>query len=252
MIKNLFILFVLMTTLSCGGKTQVQETGEFNAEKSFIKANKLLDDEKYEEARSLFLEIKNRDLSKKYAPPAQLRIADSYIKEEEPELGIAEYRRFLELYPEHRHAPYAQYQIAMVYFNQIESPDRGSGVAAQTISEFEKLKRDYPRNPYRDVIEVRIEKARNIMADYEFLVGEFYMKKGSYRAAIGRFEPLLKNFPAYKKEDRVLFNLGLSYKESGQIDKAEDYFKNILEKYPESPLVSKTQKELSALKKKTE
>ncbi|RPI38564.1 MAG: outer membrane protein assembly factor BamD, partial [Nitrospiraceae bacterium] len=183
------------------------------------------------------------------APLAQLRIADSYVKEEEPELAVAEYRRFLEIYPDHRHAAYAQYQIAMVYFNQIESPERGYGGAAKALEEFERLKRNFPRNPYRDVVELRIEKCRNTMADYEFLVGEFYMKNGSYNAAINRFETLLKKFPDYKKEENVLLDLGITYRKSGDTEKAEPYLNRPIEKYPSSRLVTDAKKELSSMKK---
>ncbi len=237
-----------LSLVACSGKATVKAPEEFDAEKSFSKANKLIESKDYKEARVILLEIKNRDLSKKFAPLAQLRIADSYVKEGEPELAIAEYRKFLEMYPDHRNAAYAQYQIAMTYFNEIESPERGYGGAAKALAEFEKLKKDFPRNPYRDVIELRIEKCRNTIADYEFLVGEFYMKKGSYAAAIGRFEGLLKKFPDYKKIESVLLNLGISYKKSGQREKSEEYFKQLLEKYPNSPLASDAKKEISSLK----
>lgn len=151
------------------------------------------------------------------------------------------------MYPDHRHASYAQYQIAMAYFGQIEGPERGYGGAAKALAEFEKLKRDYPRNPYKDLIDVRIEKCRNVIADYEFLVGEYYMKNSSYPAAIERFEGLRKNFPDYKKPESLLLNLGISYKKSGQKEKAEESLRQLLEKYPNSPLSSNAKKELSSL-----
>src|SRR5574340_1295065 len=154
LLRIMLCITVLLFVFSCSGKAPVKGAAEgFNAESSFEKANKLIDDKEYDTARSLLLEIKNRDLTKKYAPLAQLRIADSYVKEGEPELAVAEFRKFLEIYPDHKNASYAQYQIAMVYFNQIESPERGYGGAAKALEEFEKLKKDFPRNPYKDLIE---------------------------------------------------------------------------------------------------
>jgi len=244
----LSIVCLALSLAACSGKAAVKAPEEFDAEKSFAKADKLIESKDYKEARVILLEIKNKDLSKKFAPLAQLKIADSYVKEDEPELAVAEYRKFLEMYPDHRNAAYAQYQIAMTYFNQIESPERGYGGAAKALAEFEKLKKDFPRNPYRDVIELRIEKCRNTIADYEFLVGEFYMKKGSYAAAIGRFEGLLKKFPDYKNMEDVLLNLGISYKKSGQMEKSGECFKQLLDKYPNSPLASAAKKEFSSLK----
>lgn len=245
-----FVIPALLFIFACSGKAPVKTSvEEFKAETSFEKANKLIDNKDYEEARALLLEVKNRDLTKKYAPLAQLRIADAYVKEGEPELAVAEYRRFLEIYPDHRHASYAQYQIAMVYFNQIESPERGYGGAARALAEFEKLKLDFPRNPYKDLIDLRIEKCRNTMADYELLVGEFYLKNGSYSAALSRFETLLRKFPDYKKKETVLLNLGVTHKKAGEPEKAELYLNRLIEEYPDSRLAADAKKELSSLKK---
>lgn len=247
-INQIIVLCLAISLPSCSGKTPVKSSEDFNVEKSFETANRLIDSKDYEDARTILLEIKNRDLSKKYAPLSQLRIADSYVKEGDTELAVAEYRRFLEMYPDHRHASYAQYQIAMVYFNQIEGPERGYGGAALALAEFEKLKKDFPRNPYKDLIDTRIEKCKNTIADYELLVGEFYMKKGSYNAAIERFEGLLKNFHDYKKQEKVLLNLAISNKNIGKKEKSEEYFKTLLEKYPNYPISSEAKKELSSLK----
>jgi outer membrane protein assembly factor BamD len=249
-VRIFLIIAALLFSFACSGKAPVQPSPEeFNAEASFEKANRLIDSKDYEAARALLLEVKNRDLTKKYAPLAQLRIADSHVKEGEPDLAVAEYRKFLEIYPDHRHASYAQYQIAMVYFNQIESPERGYGGAAKALEEFEKLKKDFPRNPYKDLIELRIEKCRNTIADYEFLVGEYYMKNSSYNAAIKRFEALLKKFPDYKKEENALLNLGISYRKVGDPEKAESYLKSLIEKYPNSRFSADAKKELVSLKK---
>lgn len=248
-IRYIVVLVSVFTLASCSGKNAViAPLEQFDAEKSFARANKLIADKEYGEARGVLLEIKNRDLTKKIAPLAQLRVADSYVKEEEPEKGVAEYRKFLEMYPDHRHAAYAQYEIAMIYYNQIEGPERGYGGAAMALAEFEKLKKDFPRNPYKDVIDVRIEKCRNTIADYELLVGEFYIKKEAYNAAIQRFEGVIAKYPDYKKIDQVLLNLGISYKKIGRGDKAESYLKELLTKYPNSPLNAKAKKELASVK----
>lgn len=242
------LLFLAVFIVSCSGKTAVKPTSEgFNAERSFARANKLLEDKDYKEARKVLTEIKNRGLSKKFAPLAELKIADSYVKEDEPELAAAEYKKFIEMFPDHRLASYAQYQIAMIYFNQIEGPERGYSGAAQALAEFEKLKRDYPRNPYRDIVNLRIQKCKDTIADYEFLVGKFYMDKDSYNAAIGRFAGLIAKYPNYKNMDTVLLDLGISYKEKGRNDKAAEYFRRLLDRYPNSPLARRAKKQLASV-----
>jgi outer membrane protein assembly factor BamD len=84
------------------------------------------------------------------------------------------------------------------------------------------------------------------MADYELLVAEFYIKKGSFNAAIERLEGLLKRYPDYKKIEKAMLDLGISYKKIGRQEKAEEYLKILLEKYPNSPVTINAKKELSA------
>src|SRR5208337_1020875 len=115
-----FILIIALTAAlsGCGGK-EVKKDEDFDPQKFLARAGKLIDDGDYDGARKVLLEVKNRDISKKYAPLAQLRIADSYIKDSDPDHGIEEYRKFLELYPDNQQASFAQYQIAMAYYSQI-------------------------------------------------------------------------------------------------------------------------------------
>ena len=244
------ILFLTLFVVSCAGKQTVKPAEKFDPEKVFARANEELEKKEYEKARASFLEVKSRDLTKKLAPQAQLKIADTYVREEEPDLAIAEYRKFLDSYPDNQYASYAQYQIAMVYFNQIEGPERGYGGAARALAEFEKLKKMFPRNPYKEVVDLQIEKCKNIIAEYEFLVGKYYFSNEAYTAALGRFEGLLKKFPGYKKEPDVLYYTGISYKKEKQKEKAAEYFARLVDKYPSNKLSKDAKKELSALKSK--
>lgn len=245
------LIVMLLAFFSCAKNPAVQPPQKFDAEASFATANDLLEKKEFEKARSLFLEVKNRDRTKEFAPLAQLKIADSYVKEEEPELAVAEYRKFLETYPDHPYASYAQYQIAMVYFNQIESPDRGYGGAAKALEEFEKLRALYPRNPYREAIDIKIEKCRNTIAEHEFIVGMFYFKKGSYGAAAGRFEGLLAKYPGYHKTPDVLFYTGISYTHLGMADRASEYLSKVVERYPSHAVAREAEKALASLRKES-
>lgn len=249
LLKSLLLVLCSMLFLlsSCGGSKGVKKEEVFDPEKSLFKADSLINNKETEEARRVLLEVKNRDNTKKYAPQAQLKIAESYVKDGEIDVGIEEYRKFLDLYPDNQHASYAQYQIAMAYFTQIESPDRGSGAAQRALQEFLKIKELYPRNPFREAIELRIQKCRDVIADGEFMVGEFYYKKKSYNAAINRLEGLLNQFPDYKREDETLLLLGKAYNAVRMNDSAKNAFRRLAEKYPSSRFASEASKELQKL-----
>jgi outer membrane protein assembly factor BamD len=235
----LIMVFISFILASCGGKTPVKEA--FDPVVYLKKADELVNKKEYEEARKLLLEIKNRESAKEYAPLAQLKIADSYLKEDEPELAIAEYRRFIELYPESTYAPYAQYSIGMAYFRQIEGAERGAGTAQKALAEFLKLEKMYPRHPYGDILPLRIQKCRNIIAEGELIIGKFYYKKGSYKAAIGRLEGIVKNYPDFKNLDEALYLLADSYKKLNMPDNAKQYLNLLKEKFPDSQFAKKAE-----------
>jgi outer membrane protein assembly factor BamD len=90
-----FFLILVVMTASCSGKQAVNPQEKYDAEKSFEKANAQFEKKNYEEARAAFLEVKNRDLSRKFAPLAQLKIADSYAQEDEPERLLPSISGFL-------------------------------------------------------------------------------------------------------------------------------------------------------------
>lgn len=243
--KILFSVLLISSLVltACSGKKDIRHDAQFDPEKSMSRANELIDRKDYEDARKLLLEIKNRDTTRKFAPLAQLRIADSYSKEEDYEGANEEYKKFIEMYPDNRYASYAQYQIGTNYFVQIESPERGFGAAAKALEEFEKLKRMFPRNPYKEALELKMEKCRNIIAEYEFLVGEFYLKKGSYNAALGRFQEIIAKYPSYNKEPQVLYHIAFIYKKLGDNNKALEYITRLIEKYPNDSLIKEAKKE---------
>ena len=154
----------------------------------------------------------------------------------------------MRLYPDHPRASYAQYQIAMIYFNQIEGAEKGAGGARKALEEFEKLLRIYPRNPYREVVELRIRKCRNLIAEYEHLVGKFYYKKGSYHAAIGRFLGLIRDFPDYKKIPEALYLTGLSYMKLNKTDEALRYLNELKNRFPQNEFSKKAEGVIASLK----
>jgi outer membrane protein assembly factor BamD len=242
--RLLALALVMVAVAGCSNKEVRPERGaSFNEEESFAKANEHLEKKEYDKARELFLDVRSRDVTGKYSPLAHLRMADSYYNEGEIEQAADEYGRFLEIYPEHRYAPYAQYQKGMVYFTQIADPERGAGAARKALEEFEELKTLYPRNPYKDTVDMRIAKCRDTIASYEFLVGEFYFKKKSYPGAIARLSGILDQYPDFRKEPQVLYMTAFSYNALGEKDKAALYLKMLTAKYPEDALCKKAEKE---------
>lgn len=248
--KRAFLLpiIILLFTFACSSKkTALKDTPVFEPEALLQQANEKIKQKDYEGARAILQDIKAKDASKKYATIAQIKIGDTYFEEESYEEALVEYSNFLDVHPHHKYAPYAQYQLALTYFKQIDSVDTSYSMSLRALREFEKLQRLYPRNPYMDVIESRIKMCKSILAEYELYVGKFYFKKGSYNAAAGRFRELIEKYPNTKNEPDALYHLAVSYNHLGDKDKALDVFNTLLSKYPTNKLSNDAKKLIASI-----
>ncbi len=232
----LFCIIMLFCFACSSDKTAVKKTPAFEAETVFKDADGKIKKGLYEEARSALDTIKTQDSSGKYAPLAQIRKGDAYFEEGLYEEAAVEYEQFLNVHPHHKYAPYAQYQLAMSYFKRIGAVDVSYALAQKALKEFENLLTAYPRNPYVDVVESRIQMCKKILAEYELYVGKFYFKKGSYGAAVQRFNGILQNYPDSQEESETLYYLGLSYNNMAERDRALAVLKTLIEKYPATKL----------------
>ncbi len=248
-IKIILFVTVPLLAAACSANKEVKEP-PFDPEKSFQQAEDLMNRGYPGEARKVLEDIKVKDTSLQYSILAKLRIADTYFEEESYEEAVVEYESFLDTYPSHKFASYAQYKLAMSFFKQIRTVDVSYSQTQKALQEFEKLKRNYPRNPYMEVTESRIAACLRILAEYEFYVGSFYFKKGAYNAAAQRLEGLLKKYPDSVKESEALYYLGLSYENMGQREKALDTLNSLIEKFPTIKLSSDAKEFIATLKDK--
>ncbi|MBF0466627.1 MAG: outer membrane protein assembly factor BamD [Nitrospirae bacterium] len=245
-VKTVILLTVLvLLALSCS-KKDIKPTYT-DPKDTYASALKLIDNKEYEEGRKLLTEITNRGSATDYAPEAQLKIAESYTREDETELAVTEYRKFIRLYPGNKYAPYAQYMIATLTFNQIEGADRGFRAAEDAIKEFNKLTEMFPRNPYREIIALRIQKCRNILAEHEFYVGSFYLKKEAFKAAVERFNVVLKKYPDFSNMPGLYYNLALANLGLKDIPLAKEYFQKVLETATDKKILKNARTKLNSL-----
>jgi len=245
--KILLHFIIVLFILGCSSnKTAIKDSQPFKPEESLKKANELIDRGDYDEARALLEEVKAKDASQQYAALAKLRIADTYFEKESYEEAATEYETFLAADPYNKYASYAQYRLAMSYFKQIRTIDVSYSTVQKALKEFEKLQKNYPRNPYMDVTENRIKGCQRMLAEYEFYVGSFYFKSGSYNAAVQRFNTLLKDYPDSMQEPETLYYLGLSYAKIGQTGQAIITLTTLTRKFPTSALSKEAQKQIAS------
>jgi outer membrane protein assembly factor BamD len=225
--KSLPVLLLFVLLSGCAEKNEV-----FDAAAAFSTAEQSMQKGDYGKARKAYQEIQEKAPEKSYDPAVMLRIADTYFGEEKYEEAFVEYQAFLNYHPANKGAPYAQFQLALCSYNQLSTIDRDPELTRAALREFQTLLRKYPGSSYEEQAKEYIAVCLDRLAQYEFYVARFYQKKGAYRAAIGRFEKLLAEYPGASVEKDALFDIGASYLNVGDRDQAKAKLDMLARKYP--------------------
>jgi outer membrane protein assembly factor BamD len=161
-------------------------------------------DGSYEAAAERFQELKDRYPYSKLAVHAELKLADSLLKNEDFEAALEAYREFESLHPKNNSIPYVIYQQGMCYFLRMRTIDRDQTNTIKALNEFTRLQRAFPLDQYSLKAEDHIERCLTNLAEHELYVGRFYFRSGHYEAALNRFTHLLEHYPDHSPRDEVL------------------------------------------------
>ena len=184
-----------------------------------------------------------------YLAKAKLAIADSYYKEggtANLTQAIAGYKDFIVFFPFLPEAPYAQIQVAMTHFKEMEKPDRDRTEAKAAEEEFQTFLAKYPKDPLVPKAEQHLREVQEVLAEGDFRIGYYYFVKGDRRAAAGRLLSITKRYPLYSKSDDALWMLGDIFEKSEKKEIASVYYARIVKEYPLSPRVGDAKGKLVA------
>ncbi|MBL7178909.1 MAG: outer membrane protein assembly factor BamD [Desulfobacterales bacterium] len=149
----------------------------------------------YKDAIKSFEKLKDWYPFSKYAILAELKIGDAHYRLEEYEDAVAAYENFESLHPRNEAIPYVIYQIGLCYFERIDTIDRDQSSAQKAVETFERLRKQFPKDPYSIKAEELIKKCQRSLSGNDFYVGLFYYKSKHYKAALERFKSVLTNYP---------------------------------------------------------
>ena len=182
-----------------------------------------------------------------YLAKAKLAIADSYYREGGSAnwtQAIAGYKDFIVFFPFLAEAPYAQIQVAMTHYKEMEKPDRDRTEAKAAEEEFQTFLAKYPKDPLVPKAEQHLRIVQEVLAEGDYRIGYYYYVKGDKRAAAGRLLSVTKRYPLYSKSDQALWMLGDIFEKSEKKEIASVYYSKIVRQYPLSPLVGDAKQKL--------
>lgn len=208
----------------------------------FEKGKALIERKKYDAGRKYLSFVFETYPNDPLGRQALLMVADSFFRQGGT-TGYTEarfrYRDFLNRYPGASERDYARYQFAVCYDREHEKPDRDQTSTREAIEQYRALLREFPNTSHSAAANARIHALIDLLAEHEFSVGYFYMRKGAPGAALARFAQLEERFPEYGRRDKLFFYEGQVLQRLGRQDEASRYYSRLVEEYPASEFVKK-------------
>ncbi|MDQ6894931.1 MAG: outer membrane protein assembly factor BamD [Acidobacteriota bacterium] len=208
----------------------------------FEKGKALINRKKYELGRKYLTFVFETYPNDPLGREALLMVADSFFRQGGT-TGYTEarfrYRDYLNRYPGAPKRDYARYQFAVCYDKEHEKPDRDQTTTREAIEQYRLLQKEFPNSAYTAGANDRIRGLADLLAEHEFGVGYFYMRKGAPTAALTRFASLEERFPEYGARDKLFFFSGAVLERLGRKEEAVRYFSRLIEEFPASEWAKK-------------
>jgi len=229
---------LLPVTLSCGGKKQDSvDLSQIPSSESFERAQSLLAQRELRQALSALKRVQfSADTQGEMEPLTRLAVADATFYQGSALAWIDArnlYLDFVTLNADHPLAPYAQLQVGHCSLKQVEQPSRDQALTRQAINDLREVRRRWGDSQYVALADMMLREARANLAEAEYLVGHFYLRRKEYVAAIGRLKALPVAFPEYPELDKVMYELAQAYRRNGEQDVAVAQLRRLLNEFPE-------------------
>ncbi len=215
------VLIVLMLA-SCGSGTSEPNLESFTAEEIYRRGEYELETQRRAtSAVRYFSEVERLYPYSEWARRALIMQAYGHHRDREYEESRAAAQRFLDFYPADEDAAYAQYLLALSYYDQIDAIGRDQGLTFQALQALRQVIERYPDTEYARSAMLKFDLAFNHLAAKEMEIGRYYLKRGHYTAGINRFRVVVEEFQTTTHTPEALHRLVESYLALGFTDEAQ-------------------------------
>ena len=194
-----------------GRQVERKPIEEYTAEEIYKRAEYDLNNNDFEDAAKWFGEVERLYPYSEWAKRAVIMQAFAHHKDREYELSRASAQRFLDFYPADEDAAYAQYLLALSYYDQIDEIGRDQGLTFQALQALRIVIERYPDTEYARSSILKFDLAFNHLAAKEMEIGRYYLKRDHFPAAINRFRVVVEQFQTTTHTPEALHRLVEAY-----------------------------------------
>lgn len=202
------LALTLALSACAGGGSQEPALENYTADEIYRQGELALEgDGKPEDALIYFKEIERLYPYTEYSKRALIMQAFVLHKAKNYEEARAAAQRFLDFYPDDEDAAYAQYLMALSYYDQIEDVGRDQGLTYQALMAMRDVVEKYPDSEYASSAILKFDLAFDHLASKEMEIGRYYLKRKHYSAALNRFRSVVQDFQSTTHTAEALYRL---------------------------------------------
>jgi outer membrane protein assembly factor BamD len=149
--------------------------------------------------------------------------------------AVTSAKRYIEQNPKSEDAAYAQYLMAMSYYNQITDISRDQDRTQKAVQALEHLIQTYPNSEYVSDARYKLQVAQDNLAGAQMYVGRYYLEKRQYPAAINRFRQVVGHYQTTRHVEEALERLTEAYFALGVTSEAQTAAAVLGHNFPDSP-----------------
>ncbi|MGY6646746.1 MAG: outer membrane protein assembly factor BamD [Salinarimonas sp.] len=188
----------------------------------------------YQRAIESFTELEDQYPVSDWARRALVMKAFAYYSANAYDDAIGVAQSYLRQYPGSEDAAYAQYIMAMAYYDQIPDITRDQERTERAIRAFQELIDRYPDSEYVEDARAKLLLAFDQLAGKEMEVGRFYLNQRNYTGAINRFRIVVSDYQTTRHVEEALSRLTEAYFALGITDEAQTAAAVLGHNFPDS------------------
>ena len=193
----------------------------FTAEQIFERGEFELDSNDPEDAAFYFSEVERLYPYSELAKRAVIMQAFAHHQNKDYENSRSAAQRYIDFYPTDEDAAYAQYLLALSYYDQIEEVGRDQGLTFQALQALRTVIELYPDSEYARSAVLKFDLAFDHLAGKEMEIGRYYLRRDHHAAAINRFRVVVEDFQTTTHTAEALHRLVEAYLSLGLTDEAQ-------------------------------
>ena len=223
-----FLILIIIVFFGCAkdkeNKLIIQEQ---NLETQMISAYKegldFLDKDDGLSAAKKFNEAELLFPQSEWAPKSALMAAYSYYAYNYYGDSIYELEQFIKKYPKDERISYANFLLAMCYYQSIVDETKDLEPLLKARDKFIYVVENYPNTDFAMDAKFKLDLIREILASKEMYLGSYYIQKGKWIAAINRFKTVINDYETTIYVEEALHRLVELHYKIGLENEAKKY-----------------------------